>query len=199
MTQAKRYELKHNAFVVLGLVAEDPNGDHPYNVNKKMEDRGMKDWTNIGVDFSLSTVYRIMERLEEDGLVESFSEEVDNRERKVYQLTDLGWNVLHHKIYTVLNEFMGKKDEDFYVAFSMFPFLSKNEQIDVFTHSLEKIKEHKFELKEMLKENAHCPINVVGLFRHPIKILQADIEFLEWVLKNIKEGKNNYGPEAYYK
>ena len=90
MSDPKQYNLKHRPFVILGLLAEDPEGDHAYNINKKIDERGMRDWTNIGVDISLSTIYRILERLENNELVESFSEEVDNRPRKVYKLTNLG-------------------------------------------------------------------------------------------------------------
>ena len=194
MSEAKNYKLKHKHFVILGLLAESPEGDHPYNIDKKIEERGMREWTNIGADFSLSTIYRIFDRLEKKNYVQGYSEQVDNRPRKVYQITDLGRKVLHHNIYTILKEFYGRKDEDFYVAFSMFPFLSEEEQFEVFNHSLSKIKTHKKELEEMLKENETYPMNVVGLFKHPIMILQTDIEFLEWVIENIKKGENKFGP-----
>lgn len=199
MSDPKQYNLKHRHFVILGLLAEDPQGDHAYNINKKIDERGMRNWTNIGVDISLSTIYRILDRLENNRLLESFSEEVDNRPRKVYKLTNLGYSALKQKIYTVLKEFYGKEDEDFYVAYSMFPILTKEEQIEVFTHSLNKIKTHKKELEEMLKENAQYPMTITGLFKHPIMILQTDIEFLEWVLKEINEGKSELGPKAYNK
>ena len=51
----------------------------------------------------------------------------------------------------------------------------------------------------MLEENANFPINVTGLFRHPIMILQTDIEFLEWLLKEIKEGTSIIDRETYHK
>ena len=193
------YELKHRPFVVLGLIAENPNGDHAYSINKKIEDRGMRNWTSIGVDFSLSTIYRILEKFKKAKLVVSYLEEVDNRERRVYKITDYGFTILKNKIFGVLKTFFGKKDEDFYVAYSMFPFLSKEEQIEAFTTSVNTIRIHKEELEKMLEKNSMLPINVTGLFKHPIKILQTDIEFLEWVLKEIKEGKNNFDPKAYGK
>lgn len=198
MSDPKSYNLKHKPFVILGLLGESPQGDHPYNINKKIEDRGMKAWTNIGFNLSLSTIYRILDRLENDGLIRSYTEEVDNRERKVYSMEDLGWQILHHKVYTVIKEYDGKSGEDFYVAFSMFPYLGEKEiQLEVFTHSLNKIKEHKEGLEHMLKDNENYPINVVGLFKHPIMVLQTDIEFLEWVIEKIKKGENKIGPEAY--
>jgi DNA-binding PadR family transcriptional regulator len=200
-----RYKLKHRAFVILGLVNEKMHegGCHAYDINKRIEERGMRDWTNIGADFSFSTIYRTLERLEEDELVESFEEEIDGRVRKVYRISTFGYEILRKRVHEVLYNYIGKKDEDFYVAFSMFPILIPKEQIEVFSHSLEKVKNHKNELGKMLVEMVEnfpqMPINVTGLFIHPIKILETDIEFFEMVLEKIKNDSNQFSPNAYEK
>ena len=192
-TDIQNYVLNHRAFVLLGLVAEIPS--HAYNINQRIEERGMRDWTNIGK----SSIYNIITKLEDDGLVESYTEEVNNRIRKIYTITDYGSDILKNQVYKVLSEFIGKKDEDFYVAFSMLPILTKEQQIEAITKSLKKIKNNKKGLEKMLKENSQMPLNVRGLFFHPIKILETDIEFLEWVLEEIKEAKGQVGPKAYGK
>jgi DNA-binding PadR family transcriptional regulator len=198
-----KYSLKHRAFVILGLVNEKMHegGCHPYDINKRIEERGMRDWTNIGVDFSLSTIYRKLELLEKKELVESFEEEIDGRVRKNYRITPYGYEILRNKVYEVLYNYVGKKDEDFYVAFSMFPILIPEEQIEVFSHSLEAIINHKEELEKMLNDMLlnfpNMPINVTGLFLHPIKILETDMEFFQMVLDNIKKGQNQFGVDSY--
>ncbi len=174
--------LTHRQFVLLGLIAEVPS--HAYNINQRIEERGMRDWTAIGK----SSIYRIIGELEDAEFVEFYEEEVDNRIRKVYTITDQGFKILKKKAYNVISEFIGKKDEDFYVAFSMLPILTKKQQIDAITKSLKKIKTHQRELEKMLEEISHMPLNVRGLFVHPIKILGTDIEFLEWALKEIQKG-----------
>ena len=50
------------------------------------------------------------------------------------------------------------------------------------------IKKHKVDLEHMLNANPNFPINVSGLFIHPIKILETDIHFMERVIEQIKEG-----------
>ena len=180
--------LKHKEFVILGLLAENPRGDHAYNINKKIDERGMRDWTNIGADISLSTIYRVLNRSENKGLVENYIEEVDNRERKVYTITDYGARILKEKVYNVIKGFIGKNDENFYVAFSMLPLLSTEQMIEAFSCSIETMKRHKIELENMLKVNPKYPINVSGLFIHPIKILETDILFMEWVIEKINGG-----------
>ena len=174
--------LSHKQFVVLGLIAEIPS--HAYNIDQRIEERGMREWTAIGK----SSIYRIIQELENTELVEFYEEEVDHRRRKVYNITDYGAKILKEKVYNVIKGFIGKNDEDFYVAFSMLPLLSKNQLLKAFTYSMETMKKHKIELEEMLGSNLNLPLNVSGLFIHPIKILETDIEFLEWVLEEIKKG-----------
>lgn len=185
--------LNHSEFVVLGLIAENPS--HAYNINKRIEERGMRNWTNIGK----SSIYRVIKSLEKKGLTDKWIEEVDNRTLKVYNITEKGSRVLREKVVNVIKEFIGKNDEDFYVAFSMLPILSHEEQIESISYSLNTIIKHKKELEEMLDENSRMPLNVRGLFLHPIKILGIDVEFLNWVLEEIKKGGGKVGPEAYGK
>lgn len=189
MTSTKPYKLTHREFVVLGLISEESS--HAYKIDKKIEERGMRDWTSIGT----SSIYSDLNNLDENGFVDSYHEEHDNRMRRVYEITEKGLSNLKKKAYNVLREFYGKNDEDFYVAFSMLPILSKEEQIEAISHSIRKIKNHIGELNAMLEENSKMPLNVTGLFIHPIKIMEADVEFLEWVLKKIKEGKGNFNPK----
>ncbi|MFX1389293.1 MAG: helix-turn-helix transcriptional regulator [Promethearchaeota archaeon] len=197
------YTLKHRAFVLLGLINEKMHegGCHAYDINKRIEERGMRDWTNIGVDFSFSTIYRTLDRLENDELVESYEEEIDNRTRKIYRITQFGYDVLKNKVYDVIYNYIGKMDENFYVAFSMFPILSLEEQIEVFSHALNTIRTHRKELQDMLDgilvEFSKMPINVTGLFIHPIKILETDEEFFEMVLNEVKAFEKTIGPDDY--
>ncbi|MFW9939504.1 MAG: PadR family transcriptional regulator [Candidatus Thorarchaeota archaeon] len=180
MTPEIEYELNHREFVVLGLIAEYPS--HAYSINQRIDERGMREWTSIGK----SSIYSDLSNLEENGLVDSYREEVDNRIRKVYSITEYGSEILKKRTYKVLNEFIGRNDEDFYVAFSMLPILTEEQQIEAFTNSLNTIKKHKKELEDMLGENSNMPLNVRGLFLHPIKMLGTDIEFLKFVLEEIK-------------
>jgi DNA-binding PadR family transcriptional regulator len=193
MPTEENTELSHIAFTVLGLVSEYPC--HGKDINKRIKERGMRAWTAIGE----SSVYGVLKNLKEKELVDSWSEEENNRLVKIYKITSKGTKLLKKKIYKVLNEFIGRNDPDFYMAFSMLPYLSEIEQIEVFSNSVITIKKHKLALEEMLDENAKTPLNVRGLFIHPIKILQTDIEFLEMVLDEIKRGGGKIDPEAYNK
>ena len=175
-------EISHKQFVILGLVAEEPS--HAYSINQRIDERGMRNWTAIGK----SSIYRVILELEDTKLVEHYEEEVDRRKRKVYTITDYGTRILKEKVYNVIKGFIGKNDEDFYVAFSMLPLLNTEQMIEAFSYSIETMKKHKNGLENMLKVNFNYPINVSGLFIHPIKILETDILFMEWVIEKINGG-----------
>ncbi|MFX0038935.1 MAG: hypothetical protein ACFFAB_06320, partial [Candidatus Heimdallarchaeota archaeon] len=121
--------------------------------------------------------------------------------RKNYKITEFGYKILKKKVYDVIYNYIGKMDENFYVAFSMFPILSLEEQIEAFSHALEIIKVHRQELQimldDMLSNFSRMPINVTGLFIHPIKILETDEEFFETVLEEVKNTEGNIGPDDY--
>ena len=176
--------LSHVAFAVLGLVAEYPC--HGKDINERIEGRGMREWTAIGK----SSIYGVLKNLKKKELVDSWVEEEDNRIVKMYQITPKGETVLKSQIYRILNDFVGRNDQDFYMAFSMLPVLSQEEQIKAITNSLKAIQKNKKELEQMLNENSKMPLNVRGLFVHPIKILETDIEFLQWTLEEIKGGRS---------
>ena len=183
MSTGENSELSHVAFAVLGLVSEHPC--HGKDINERIEKRGMRSWTAIGK----SSIYGVLKNLKRNKLVESWMEEENNRLVKIYKITNKGTKLLRNKIYNILNEYIGRNDPDFYMAFSMLPYLSEEEQIEVFSNSLGTIKKHKLELEKMLNENSKTPLNVKGLFIHPIKILNTDIEFLEYVLDEIRRGR----------
>ncbi len=193
MSKNNEIDLSHVAFVVLGLVAEHPC--HGKEINNKIDERGMRNWTAIGK----SSIYGVLKKLKEDGLVDSWVEEEDNRVVKKYKITNVGLEVLNGKIYNVLNEFVGKDTPDFYLAYSMFIYLPKEQRTEVFTNSLNNIKQHRDDLEKMLEEVKDTPMTVTGLFKHPMMVLQTDIVFLEWVLDKIKKGDDEFGPEAYGK
>jgi len=195
MTENKDYELEHKEFIILGLVSESISGSHAYSINKRIEERGMRNWTNIGK----SSIYRIINDLEKKDLVSSNEEEYDNRKRRIYKITDNGFRILKEKVYNVLNEFGGHNDEDFYVAFSMLPLLTLNEQIETISNSIELNKVAKKDLEDMVSQIPHMPLNVRGLFIHPIKIIQTNIEFLQESLEEIKNGGRIVDPETFGK
>ena len=74
---------------ILTLVAEKPR--HGYEIECVIEERGMRDWTEIG----FSSIYYLLKKLEKEGLLEGRMETTGRGPaRKVYRATPAGMKVL---------------------------------------------------------------------------------------------------------
>lgn len=72
-------------FAILSLLAEAPR--YGYEIERVIEARGMREWTEIG----FSSIYFLLKKLEKRGLVERIgSDTVSRREPKPYRLTQPG-------------------------------------------------------------------------------------------------------------
>jgi DNA-binding PadR family transcriptional regulator len=70
---------------ILSLVAEQPR--HGYEIEQVIEERGMREWTEIG----FSSIYYLLKKLERRGLIKGQLEEAERGPaRKVYRATPAG-------------------------------------------------------------------------------------------------------------
>lgn len=69
---------------VLGLVAERPR--HGYDIEQVIEQRGYRRWTDIG----FSSIYYLLAKLEQRGLVATEGGRASAKARRVYQVTEPG-------------------------------------------------------------------------------------------------------------
>ncbi|MFZ1681314.1 MAG: PadR family transcriptional regulator, partial [Rhizobiaceae bacterium] len=73
--------------LLLGLVAEMPR--HGYEIERAIEERGMREWTRIG----FSSIYFVLGRLEKAGLVAAAAP-AGQKARKVFSATPAGYAAL---------------------------------------------------------------------------------------------------------
>ena len=189
------YRLSHVAFAVLGLVAERES--HAKNINERIKERGMKNWTEIGK----SSVYGVLKKLRKDELVNMRIEEQKEEGKaytvKIYTITKYGLKVLKAKVYDTLRNFEGRRKSDYDLALSMLPILSKEEQIEAFTNSLEIIKRditmlketEKVSIKKSMEQWNYYPLTIKALFYRPIIIMKSHMEFIKWILEQIEVEK----------
>jgi DNA-binding PadR family transcriptional regulator len=91
-------ELTASEVAVLGLLAEAPRSG--YEISAVVEERGMREWT----DLAPSSVYAILKRLLEAGLIEATTEVVKNRARSRNALTRAGRARLRASVERLLAE-----------------------------------------------------------------------------------------------
>jgi len=77
-------EITTAELTILGLVAEQPR--HGYELEKVIERRGIRQWTDIG----FSSIYYLLSKLEKRGLVIGATPEGGPKSRRVFEVTAEG-------------------------------------------------------------------------------------------------------------
>src|SRR5688572_9379581 len=88
-------DLTDSELLVLGLVAEMPR--HGYELEQVIEQRGMREWTEIG----FSSIYFVLGRLEKKGLVKA-EIPATAKAKKSYKMTRTGTKTLVNQTVTAL-------------------------------------------------------------------------------------------------
>jgi DNA-binding PadR family transcriptional regulator len=82
---------------VLGLLCENPL--YGYTIEKIIDERGMRHWTDIG----FSSIYYVLKRLESRHLITSSHEQQEDKpSRKVYTITGTGRDLMKEKVRSLL-------------------------------------------------------------------------------------------------
>lgn len=87
MHRVSEHEPTPAELLLLGLLAEQPR--HGYDLDAVIRERGARQWTHLG----FSSIYYVLNRLEERGLVTSEKEDEQQKARRTFSLTDAGWTV----------------------------------------------------------------------------------------------------------
>jgi DNA-binding PadR family transcriptional regulator len=91
-------KLTNAELAILSLVAEAPR--HGYEIEQVIEERGMRDWTEVG----FSSIYYLLKKLEKDGLVEGELERAERGPaRRVYRPTPAGQEALRAGVLEALS------------------------------------------------------------------------------------------------
>jgi DNA-binding PadR family transcriptional regulator len=84
---------------ILGLLYEKPL--YGYTIEKIIEERGMRHWTDIG----FSSIYYVLKRLESRNLIASSCKQQENKpSRKIYTITHEGEHQMKAKVSSLLSQ-----------------------------------------------------------------------------------------------
>jgi len=166
---------------VLGLLSERPM--HGYDLEHEIRMRDMRYWTEI----SMSSVYKILKKLEEKGLINCEVKLTPNNvSQKVYSLTDLGKVRLNGEISALFSEFDHHR-WNIDLAISNLNVLTdeqKARNINAYIHKLKELLTGYGELQKYL-EAENCPIHRRALATRPQYLYRAEIEWAEEYLKQV--------------
>lgn len=112
------------ALAVLTLLVEAPS--HPYEMQRKLVERGKDDV----IDFKPASVYRMVERLEQAGLIEMVGTDREGKrpERTVYRITEEGSETARQWLAEMLAR-PAREYPEFPAALSLLPLFEPREVI----------------------------------------------------------------------
>jgi DNA-binding PadR family transcriptional regulator len=160
-------------FAILSLIAEAPR--HGYEIETVIEDRGMREWTEVG----FSSIYYLLRKLEEKGLIESARVQSPGRgpDRKVYSVTTRGMEIREQETLRALSE-PQRSSRALQLGLANIPALSRQEALQALTQYGQSLRERLNMLEQRWNAQTPLPYFVDGMFSHAVALLNAE---LEWV------------------
>lgn len=152
-----------------------------YDIENAIENKNMREWTEIG----FSSIYNSLKKLEQKGLIGSREEkEYGSPKRKVYFIQKDAKVIVLNELKSMLS--LPKRvynDFDLSMAFSnLLPKEDVIKSISSYRENLLKRREHllkRYESQPELQEVLYLK----ALFTRPLKLLDAEIEWVNDLLK----------------
>jgi DNA-binding PadR family transcriptional regulator len=167
---------------ILGLLCEGPR--YGYELEKVLEERGMRVWTEIG----FSSIYYVLNKLEAKGIISSAVKEVEGKpSRRVYTVTEKGVLTMKEKITSVLS--LNKKTiSPFDLGIAYHHLLKLEEVLECLRLYLESLDERRSALERSIceKEKEGANYRVIALFSRPLAHVNAERLWVEQFIKEIE-------------
>ena len=174
--------------VLLALLYEKDR--HGYEIESVIEERNMRNWTKIG----FSSIYNSLKNLEKKGLIGSrYEEEYGAPARKVYFVNDTAKESVCETIKKILHS-PERVYSEFSIGLAFSHFLTEEETCECLVKYRESLEKRRQTILQSYSEQPAVQniIHIKALFTHPLKLIEAEVEWINDLLKEFTEGKNDY-------
>jgi DNA-binding PadR family transcriptional regulator len=170
---------------VLGLLCERPQ--YAYDLDRTIEERGMRNWTQIG----FSSIYYVLKRMEKSGLVQGVLEPTEGKpSRRNYTVTEQGRAAMKEKVIDVLSG-CPKLISPFDLGMANIDALTPDEAIGCLSSHIDALDERARFLERGIAESMGRgdPYHVTVLFEIPLVQLEAERELIERMIIRLERGE----------
>lgn len=175
------------------LLSEGPM--HAYQIEKEIENREMRFWTEI----SMSSIYKLLNKLAREGLVAKRREDAENGNTKnVFRLTNMGLSTFRSRLREILSEpehLRWRID----LATSHLDALPRQEAIDclrTYRRRLEETARDYERLQDYLVGDG-CPTHAHALAKRPQHLLKGELVWLEEYIAELESEEGESPPTPY--
>jgi DNA-binding PadR family transcriptional regulator len=167
-------DLTDSELLVLGLVAEKPR--HGYELERIIEQRGMREWTQIG----FSSIYFVLGKLESKGLVNADTP-ANTTAKKSYRMTRAGRSTLVKQTLAALRTLRPTYSSAL-LGMIHWPVLTRDQALDALQARADAVKKELARLADIQFEQEPLPDYVDTLFEFSIGQLTAEAQ---WIAKTL--------------
>jgi DNA-binding PadR family transcriptional regulator len=167
---------------VLSLIAEQPR--HGYVIEKVIQERGMREWTEIG----FSSIYYLLKKLEKQSLVVGSIEPAVGRgpATRVYQLTEAGRLAWHEALVDVLSVPRGSNNP-FLIGLANLPGLSRSEALETLGNYRSELSKKWGQLLIKVDEQRPLPQHVETMFDYSLAMLEAEFNWVDGFIRQMED------------
>jgi DNA-binding PadR family transcriptional regulator len=193
--------LTDGELTLLGLLVEQPR--HGYDLEKVIEERGVRAWTALG----FSSIYYVLDKLAKRGLVEPVSAPTSAKSRVVFRATTTGHELCATATREAL-ETLTPVHARVLVAMANSPGLPEADVTAGLTRRLDALRAQLVEVRTTRSAQQPLPTAASAIFAYGEAMLTADIEWTETTLRTLtketamdkydikKAHKDLYAPSA---
>lgn len=167
---------------ILTLIAEQPR--HGYEIEQVIEERGMRDWTEIG----FSSIYYLLKKLEKDALIEGCIEHHvgPGPMRKVYNITVAGRKAVRSGVIEALSS-PQRTYPLLQLGLANLPCIQRSEALDALRGYCDGLGDRLEYVRDTLEKKRPFPYFVEAIFGHSITLIEAERTWVEEFIKQLEE------------
>jgi DNA-binding PadR family transcriptional regulator len=176
---------------VLSLIIEKPR--HGYEIEKVIEERGMRDWTEV----SFSSIYYLLRKLAKEGMIAARQEpsEGGGPGRKVYHATQAGHRQWHDAMLGVLST-PQKRILPLQIGLAGLLNIPSEKALEALQMYHQTLSEQREYVKSRWNiQRGRLQFNVHAMFELSISLIDTEIEFLKQLINDLKSYERNNNDE----
>lgn len=164
-------ELTQAELTVLGLIVEQPQ--HGYDLEKLIESRGVRRWTEIG----FSSIYYLLTKLEKRGLIHAPEVSGAATSRRVFHATDKGREVATESTLALIQQ-LHPVAHPLLVGVSNLALISEREYREALRERLAQIDARIAAVKSAEQMQAPLGLPASEVFSYSLSLLEAERSWL---------------------
>ena len=156
---------------------------HGYQIEQIIEERGMRDWTNIG----FSSIYYILEKLRKIGWLESVLEYGEGKgpARQIFSLTNTGRNTWERAVIHALSH-PRRSSSNFQLGLSNLLLLEREQIISALKEYVNEL-EQKYQqvLEKLTNYGENLPWNASAMFDLSLAQIKTELDWVKAFIEKI--------------